>query len=63
MIYFTFELSKVVGVDSGSAGIFDMRKSNGSYKWKRERITRARKQRILSIDSGWRRDGRSASIL
>lgn len=60
---FTLELSKVVGVDSGSGGIFDTRKVNGSYKWKRERITQARKKRIFSIETGWRRSGSSTSIL
>lgn len=48
---FTFELSNV-GVDSGRVGILETRKLKGSYRWKRERMTQARRQCILSMESG-----------
>lgn len=60
---FTLELSRVVGVASGSSGLWETREQNGSYRWKRERMTRTRRQRILATLPGCRRSGRRASRL
>lgn len=55
------EFLKVLGVLSGMAGFLETRAAKGSYMWYKDRITRARRQRSFSMDSGRRRSGRAAS--